>query len=284
MKLLLFLSLILGFSELRAQGTPYVPWRPERFKKITETSFNRTLKKVQDFYTPIFRDQKKNLVIQNLWQSDDCDINSMQIKSESLITVRGGLSRIPQADDDALLMILCHEVGHFLGGHPKSKEDKFKWASAEGQADYFASAKCMKLVLKNDPQNEAKASKLDLPLEIKKLCEKQFPDRDDFNICIISAKASENVGHIANFIRGRSATAFNLTTPDPTVVRFSTNEYYPTQTQCRVDTILQGALCNTDPSIPMSDHNENVGACSRSNGDELGSRPRCWFKPSGYIF
>lgn len=90
---------------------------------------------------------------------------------------------------DAYLSVICHEIGHHFDGFPKQIGSS--WSSFEGQADYFSTLKCMKEVLKRDPENEAVALALDLPSEVKKQCKFQFPKDIDFNICLRLAKAAE---------------------------------------------------------------------------------------------
>ena len=48
----------------------------------------------------------------------------------------------PQMNSNTLMLLLCHELGHFLGGPPL--KSRTGWSSTEGQADYYSTAHCMK--------------------------------------------------------------------------------------------------------------------------------------------
>ena len=43
---------------------------------------------------------------------------------------------------DVYAMIVCHEIGHHLGGFPEKRGSS--WAAVEGQADYYANLKCLR--------------------------------------------------------------------------------------------------------------------------------------------
>ena len=51
---------------------------------------------------------------------------------------------------DEFLFIYCHELGHFIGGAPYKKNPGSRWASTEGQADYWATSVCLRKALKVD--------------------------------------------------------------------------------------------------------------------------------------
>jgi Zn-dependent protease with chaperone function len=52
----------------------------------------------------------------------------------------GGLARDPLVTKDGFSAVICHEIGHHIAGAPRKG---FSWASNEGQADYFATTKCL---------------------------------------------------------------------------------------------------------------------------------------------
>jgi hypothetical protein len=55
---------------------------------------------------------------------------------------------------DVLALLLCHEIGHFYGNSPKQRRgrsEKLSWSSAEGQADFYATAICMKKIINDLP-------------------------------------------------------------------------------------------------------------------------------------
>jgi hypothetical protein len=58
------------------------------------------------------------------------------------ISVWGGMLSHPKMKPNTLLILLCHELGHFLGGPPL--KSRTGWSSTEGQADYYSSLGCVK--------------------------------------------------------------------------------------------------------------------------------------------
>ncbi len=64
--------------------------------------------------------------------------------NELTIQVLGGMLRHRSMTPDALLLLLCHEVGHFLGGPPL--KSRTGWSSTEGQSDYYSGEKCARLL------------------------------------------------------------------------------------------------------------------------------------------
>jgi len=63
----------------------------------------------------------------------------------------GGLARHETMTPDGFATVVCHELGHHLGGVPK----KFSWfgnswASNEGQADYFGIMKCLRKMFEHE--------------------------------------------------------------------------------------------------------------------------------------
>jgi hypothetical protein len=71
-------------------------------------------------------------------------INAEIIKEQKnvAISVWGGMLSHPKMSSNTLLLLLCHELGHFLGGPPL--KSRGGWSSTEGQADYYSTTYCMK--------------------------------------------------------------------------------------------------------------------------------------------
>jgi hypothetical protein len=47
--------------------------------------------------------------------------------------------------------------------------------------------------------------------------------------------------------------------------------------QCRLDTLIAGALCDIPDSQQVTPEDENRGTCNEIQGSVLGRRPRCWY-------
>ena len=121
----------------------------------------------------------------------------------------------------------------------------------------------MKLVLKDDQLNESVMENLSLPSEVVKLCRAQFPDVDDYKICLRSAQAAEDYGRVLADLSKNNPFSISLKTPD--TYRTETINLKHPGTQCRVDTKLAGALCNVSPYVALDDEDETIGTCHYNN-------------------
>jgi len=241
---------------------------------ITKKDFLKLIDMVKKVYVPIFRDLKMNFKIEHMWDDKQENAFAGVRGDDRYVILYGGYARHKLMTPDAYLSVICHEIGHHLGGFPKKVGGS--WSSSEGQADYFSTLKCMKNVLREDFQNEAAAAALNLPEEVKKQCRVQFKNQNEYHICLRSAKAAEEHGDvIADLVDRGGNNMVHLTTPSEEVVA-QTNLRHPSP-QCRVDTKYQGALCNVSPLIALDDEDEMKGTCHFNNFTIVGNRPACWF-------
>jgi hypothetical protein len=241
---------------------------------LSENDFKRLIDRVRKIYDPVF--ESKGYAVEYLLYWDVSESNAMTSESKDQkkkwFLFSGGLLRARYMTKDGFLFAACHEIGHHLGGFPKEKE--LLWSSTEGQADYFANLKCMKELLRGDPKN-AKAFELKLPGNIVRRCKKIYPDEESVNICLRSTKAAEDA---YKFLQAKESgkdadeSLFNrfMLPVSETIMR------YPEIT-CRAETAYRGAIC--DQQGELSDTDETAGVCHKKNGDRLGMRPACWFKP-----
>ena len=115
---------------------------------LNEQEFYQVIESFEAFWKPIIQAKyQKILSIRGEWNEAKVDAYATRDDDNNpVIVVQGGLARHKNMDSNGLLLILCHELGHHYGGAPKSFRGSSKrrsWSSAEGQADYFASNKCM---------------------------------------------------------------------------------------------------------------------------------------------
>ena len=174
---------------------------------------------------------------------------------------------------DGFALVACHEIGHHLGGAPKIS--RAKWASNEGESDYFANLKCLRKLFADD-DNVRIVEGMNIPSVVKQKCLDQFSDANQAAICMREAMAGQSVSYLFKALMKQSTTP-KFDTPDPTVVT-QTNDAHP-DTQCRMDTYFQGSLCTMGADQQLSDTDPNIGTCSRKFGQTVGTRPLCWFKP-----
>jgi hypothetical protein len=64
------------------------------------------------------------------------------------LMVLGGTTRIQYFSKDAYAAVICHELGHIIGGAPFQTFEGAEWSSSEGQSDFFAANVCLKKYFK----------------------------------------------------------------------------------------------------------------------------------------
>lgn len=240
---------------------------------MTEERFNEIIDKVDKHYNPIVEAKGGNLKWSRNWSNSKVNASAQRFFWSWKVSMYGGLARHPLVTDDAFAMVVCHELGHHLGGVP-GPEGFLSWASNEGQSDYFASLKCFRRVFESE-DNEAIVAEMDVPQLVKEKCSANYSLDSDVALCIRSSMAGKSLAMLLGDLRGNSDVNFH--TPDPKVVS-KTNNAHPAA-QCRMDTMFQGAICDRRLSDEVSDEDALAGTCNRSQGDVDGVRPLCWYKP-----
>lgn len=241
---------------------------------LTEVEFNQAINKVISSYKPIL-DRKGiklnlNKYFHNHTESSDTFVDEEDLNTWH-INMRRGMSSFNGATKEMVMFVVCHELGHHLGGSPKHINHSSygssgnQWASVEGQADYWAINKCMRKVFLKD-NNQKIVQKLKVPSLGKTMCAQVWKNnRVQKAIC-------ERLFHLAEnsyFAKVKYASVFQV---DSTVVS-KTQGNHP-EAQCRIDTMKAAALCTTPLSQDVSDIFLDRGVCMTGEG----KRPACWFK------
>jgi hypothetical protein len=245
---------------------------------ITEVAFNKVIDKVTKIYAPIVKLKGGNLSVVKKWTDGTVNAYAHRDGSNWYVSMFGGLARHPEMTEDAFATVVCHELGHQIGGAPKKVDPTAgsSWASNEGQADYFATLKCLRKVFASE-RNVDVVKKLKVPANIAKMCTNNFSNSEEAAVCIRTSVAGLALGNFFRVLSG-SKTPLSISTPDKKVVKV-TFDSHP-DSQCRLDTYYQGSMCDKSVSEDVSDRDENIGTCTKRNGDAIGNRPLCWFKPS----
>lgn len=243
---------------------------------LTEKQFNAVIDNVETLYAPLVQQEGGKLVISRAWTDGTVNAYAQRSGSDWKVAMFGGLARHDTITEDGFALVVCHEIGHHIGGAPKKVAMwSNPWASNEGQADYFATLKCLRRTFLND-DNISLVSRMNVPAALKKACADNWSSEADQAICIRGAMAGDSVARLFAALRNQQPSKFE--TPDARVVT-ATDDNHPA-TQCRLDTYFQGALCGVSFADDVEQDSEVTGTCHASTGQTIGLRPLCWFKPS----
>ena len=234
---------------------------------MNEQDYDQALARIESTHQKFFTEKNQRLEIESDWVEGIANAFADRIGETFILEVYGGLARHPLITTDAFSLLVCHELGHHIGGAPTPKG--YQWPTLEGQADFFAALKCMKRVLAEDPA--APAVVLGAPATIDAIlsakCAKSFENPTDRRICERIGMAGLSA---ANFFHGieKKGLPPNFATPDLTQVPKTLTSH--ARSQCRLDTYLAAATCSTDLAINPHPTDSSKESCER---------PRCWFKP-----
>ena len=262
----------------------YIDVNAESISSIDEQKFNEVINKVEKVYSPIVAALGGKLEVVRKWNDGTVNAYAQQVGSTWKVSMFGGLARHEAITEDGFALVICHEIGHHIGGAPKKGGSAggfwtggaASWASNEGQADYWATTKCLRKVFRTE-NNAQIVAKMNVPATVVNTCAEQFSSEEDRLICQRGSMAGLSTAKLFQSLRS-SSKAPSFDTPDKKVVS-STDDNHP-DFQCRLDTYFQGAICHIDEMIDAAQDSEEIGFCYRANGDKLGVRPLCWFKPA----
>jgi hypothetical protein len=248
----------------------------KRLGGLTEQQFNDVITKVETIYAPLVQQEGGTLSVSRAWSDGTVNAYAQRSGSTWKVAMFGGLARHATITEDGFALVVCHEIGHHIGGAPKKVMMwSNPWASNEGQADYFATLKCLRRSFLSD-DNVGIVSKMEVPAKLTESCAAAWESEEDRAICIRGGMAGDSVAKLFAALRNQSPAKFD--TPDSRVVT-TTDDNHPAH-QCRLDTYFQGALCGVSFNENVEQNSEVAGTCHGSLGHTQGLRPLCWFKPS----
>lgn len=185
----------------------------------------------------------------------------------------------PKVSADGFLFAVCHELGHLSAGAPRrapppeydgpTDEDGDMLLSGEGQADYYAASKCMRLALDGE-DNAAYLSAHPAPPVLAEKCSRAHESAGASALCQRVALAGKNFLDSFAIVVPTSFEARSQERVDRTY------NFLPAP-QCRLDTIVAGALCPVDKDAPVDGRDPAVGSCASRDYPD-GARPACWFR------
>ena len=154
------------------------------------------------------------------------------------------------------VLLFCHEIGHFRGGAPfknRGRSQKLSWSSAEGQADYYSTAICLKdFAVKELSFKEVDNS--EISSQIYKLC-------PDFECIKVMNSIYNIIKAYQSFTNSRDLLVFENSehsTPMSTILEYPSN-------QCRLNTLKNGYFC------------EKLDVETNNCINYEFSKPSCWF-------
>jgi hypothetical protein len=228
----------------------------------------QTIRKFKKTFRKFATRKISKISVNDVWWSTTFNAYAMKYGPIWRITVHGGLLKHPSMTSDLLSLVLCHELGHFLGAAPKHGTFGKRWSSVEGQADYWTGQKCLYQLFADD-DNRTINQRTGVDALAKQSCDDVYKGQSEREICYRISMTGLAMGKLISEITGKPEPA--LDTPDPNVVD-QTYVNHP-KFQCRVDTYFQASLC--DKSEGLSDEDPYQGTCEER---QLGARPKCWFK------
>ncbi len=259
--------------------------------QMSRAQFKKILEAAEGVYKPTFKTLGLgNFNIVDRWYDDTVNacasigapcsqIQNTKVQPSSkdrYVEMYGGLARHPYLSAEGLMLVICHEIGHHLAGYPRYGNNA-DVMSTEGQSDYFASAKCARLIYSaltpKTNENWAWANKSKIPQEVQQSCGKIFGNSVQSIYCMRSSLAGLSLAQTLGSLSNIDPRQLSFILKDKSIVQ-TTYESHP-KAQCRLDTYVAGALCNADPRVPFSMTNPNQGACV--NTQVIGTRPACWY-------
>ena len=100
----------------------YIPGKPvylgalSATNNVTKDQFFDALNAVSDIYCPIIESYGAECSFSGDWDDNLINAFAMRLMNEWRVVIYGGLARHPLLTLDGLTAVICHEVGHHLGG------------------------------------------------------------------------------------------------------------------------------------------------------------------------
>ena len=263
-----------GKSGFAPENDMYISSSVKSINGIDEAEFNAVMDEVAAVYEPIIKANGDKMVLNRKWDDGTVNASAQRSGKKVILNMYGGLARHNLITRDGFAIVMCHELGHHLGGAPKIGGWFNKWASNEGQSDYFATLKCFRKVYGGE-DNIAFISNMNVPTIVTEKCDEIYANSTDSALCQRSTMAAKSTADLLASLRNSAAPKFD--TPDTKVVAKTDNSH--PAAQCRLDTYFAGAICDKDMNDDVSAKDPNKGTCNRKDGDQTGLRSLCWYKP-----
>ena len=264
---------ILMADSFLPENTMKIPVGSLEAKGITQKQFNEVMDRVEAIYAPEIKARGGVLVLKRLWDNATVNASAQRMGNNCVLNMYGGLARHASITQDGMALVVCHEMGHHIGGAPKYGGAGGQWASNEGQADYFANMKCLRRMFTAEGASFTRPTGDDSGP--RAACEQSFKSETDRAMCVRGAMAGMSVTTLFRVLRNETVLP-RFDTPDPAVVG-SMFDSHP-GTQCRLDTYFAGSVCARAVGDAVDEKDPAKGTCTRAGGQTSGFRPLCWYK------
>ncbi|MFP5385886.1 MAG: hypothetical protein ACLGHN_07380 [Bacteriovoracia bacterium] len=194
------------------------------------------------------------------------------------VIIDKGLLESKRLTPDGLRMVICHELGHLFGGAPRRNvpmewdgpvaPDGMSFMTSEGQADYYASLVCFRKMLEIESPGSSRPDFSRVGPRLRRKCQEEAGhEGQELTSCLRAGLAGED------FLKLVFEFPISCEKFDDSIAPVLIRDVYPGR-QCRLDTILSGALCSENqPMVQDFDLNEK-----NSCGQNYAERPRCWYR------
>lgn len=200
---------------------------------LKHETIEKLMKSFEHHFSPLVERQGRKLYLILNWESDRVIAEAKRpVTTDWEIILHGGAIRSKELGEAEISLILCHELGHHLGGKPTASMEG--WSACEGQADYWSSLECVKNFW--SLQKDSMVS-----VEAQKWCEKNSsPDP-------YCGKFAQTALNITRFYGQFQPSGYpGLDTVDSSIPP-RTFFGHPTP-QCRLDTLMSGYLSKDRPA------------------------------------
>ena len=271
-----------GQTGIAKENDLYISVDDKNAAGISKKQFNQVIDNVIELYEGVVNSHNKELVVMRKWDDGTVNAYAKQEGDQWQVHMFGGLARHETITEDGFALVVCHELGHHLAGAPRKKHQwtgQLRWASNEGQADYWATMKCLRKYFQKKGDNRAVVSRMKVPTKLKQKCNATYSSRTDRDMCVRTTMAGHSLASLFSSLRSLTED-LSFVEEDPKVV--TTTYHSHPMPQCRLDTYFSASLCKVKAYVDTDYDDPNIGTCSRHHGAKAGVRPLCWYKPSEY--
>lgn len=243
--------------------------------KKTESTFNKINQNVYLLYSNQAKKHNAKLAVNELWTSKDNNAYAMKLNQNWTITMHGELYRHPYLTHEAYALVVCHEMGHLLGGAPYNANSEK--TSVEGQADLWAIGSCFPRYINVFGEETDLSDK-----RVLEICRSQ---NIDLKTCYKSTLAAESLARTLAHISSQALPVLNAR--DNSLAK-TTLLTHPAS-QCRLDTFMNGIMCD------VSDELDSLATIKESSiattplkcktsflKNNANVRPSCWFNEKAH--